>query len=87
MTEDLPRRLRDLPPEKRALLERLLLQRAPTRSAPAAIPARDRSEPRRSPFQKRIWFLDQLNPGVPVYSRTWARGCGARSTPGPSKAR
>jgi aspartate racemase len=73
MSEDLRRRLRDLSPEKRALLEDMLLRRVPGRPESATIPLRDPSGPcPLSPFQERIWFLEQLNPGIPLYSRTWA---------------
>ena len=39
----------------------------------AAIPPRDRSLPcPLSPNQQRIWFMEQLNPGVPVYNESEA---------------
>ena len=39
----------------------------------APIPARDRSVPYQlSPLQERLWFMEQLNPGEPVYNEVEA---------------
>ena len=48
------------PQERRALLERLLLQQNGTGPAPREAPA--------SFAQERLWFLDRLQPGMPLYN-------------------
>ena len=68
MTDKLESRLHRLSPAKRALLERLLLGRPPVAAGSDGIPRRDTSRPcPLSPLQERIWFLEQLHPGMPVY--------------------
>jgi len=62
-----------MPEQKRALLERRLKQ-AHTRQGtkPEIAP---RSNPKHAPLsfaQERLWFLDQLEPGLNAYNRIWA---------------
>ena len=58
--------------------EQELLQKVGPPAADEAIPSRDRSLPcPLSPNQQRIWFMEQLNAGVPVYNESeavWLRG-------------
>jgi hypothetical protein len=65
---DVAKRIANLSPEKRALLEaRLLQQRAP--SGAGVIPRRRPGEPVPLSFsQQRLWFLDQWQPGSPTYN-------------------
>jgi amino acid adenylation domain-containing protein len=71
MATDLSRRLAELSPEKRKMLEvRLRAARGNARdAADAGIPRADRSRPIPLSFaQERLWFLEQLDPGSPVYN-------------------
>ncbi len=53
--------------------EQAQLQQLAPLSGPEAIPRRDRALPcPLSPAQQRLWFLEQLNPGVPVYNESEA---------------
>src|SRR5438270_14102675 len=73
MADDaLAARLAGLSPAKRALLERRLSNRDPTRPS---IPRRDPREPAPLSFaQWRLWFLEQLRPGT----HTWNTPVAAR---------
>ena len=63
---DLSERIAGLSPEKRALLEAKLLG---GRTAAAPIPRRSATGPAPLSFaQRRLWFLDQLDPGRPYYN-------------------
>jgi amino acid adenylation domain-containing protein len=73
MTSALNRRLSELSPEKRALLE-LWLQKAgvAARERERILP-RDRSQVCPLSFgQQRLWFLDQLQPGLTVFNELTA---------------
>ncbi len=53
--------------------EQELLQKIGAPAADETIPLRDRSQPcPLSPNQQRIWFMEQLNSGVPVYNESEA---------------
>ena len=75
---DINKRIADLSPEKRALLEQRLLQSRAGQSPAAAIGRRHLSGPCPLYFsQERLWFLDQLEPGLSTYnvaSATLLRG-------------
>ena len=64
--------------EKSATREDTQLQRLAPPAGSDTIPLRDRALPSRlSPLQERIWFMEQLNPGLPVYNESEAvRLCG-----------
>jgi hypothetical protein len=66
---DLSRRVANLTPEKRALLERRLLGRAGAGAADAQIRRRLSNDPCLLSFaQQRLWFLDQMEPGTYTYN-------------------
>ena len=64
---DLSDRISKLPPEKRAILEKMLMERAGTGTR--GIPKREAQGPCPASFpQRRLWFLDRLRPGGCTYN-------------------
>src|SRR5262245_4522006 len=62
-------RLKGLSPEKRARLLKALQQDAAIDSKAHTIPRRKHTGLIPQSFaQKRLWFIDQLEPGVPLYN-------------------
>ncbi|HKH48756.1 MAG TPA: amino acid adenylation domain-containing protein, partial [Thermoanaerobaculia bacterium] len=62
-------RIAGLPEEKRRLLERMLRAEQVEISRSLILPRKDAAEPARLSFaQERLWFLDQLEPGSPLYN-------------------
>jgi amino acid adenylation domain-containing protein len=66
-------RIGRLSPERRELLNRLLLEKRGERAAPQTIPRRDCAvDAALSYGQQRLWILDRLLPGSPAYNETFA---------------
>jgi len=68
MAETVARRLSELSPERRALLERLVSAKAEPKPATAIRPRANRGPCTMSFAQQRMWFLDQMAPGSPLYN-------------------
>ena len=65
---DLAQRIANLSPEKRALLELRLRQQAPVTLPAQTIPRYQAAQPAPLSFaQQRLWFLEQLQPGLTAY--------------------
>src|SRR5687767_10053832 len=66
---DLPRRFLDLSPKTRALLELMLREEGVSSPSTRQIPRRAETGPAPLSFsQERLWFLDQLEPGLPTFN-------------------
>lgn len=67
--ENLEKRIENLSPAKRALLELRLKQGAARQPLPSSIqPRKDRAPAPLSFAQERLWFLDQLEPNTALYN-------------------
>ena len=68
-TDEINQRIAALTPEQRVRLEQMLLEQHVAASATRGIPRASRTEPLPLSFaQERLWFLDQLYPGIIAYN-------------------
>ncbi|HSL81449.1 MAG TPA: condensation domain-containing protein, partial [Thermoanaerobaculia bacterium] len=65
---DLRQRIAQLDPERLELLLRLERPPAGSSAAPTIVPREDRSQAPLSFLQRRLWFLDRLEAGSPLYN-------------------
>ncbi len=71
--DDLDRRVAGLSPEKRALLERRLMERRAIGKPPAITPREHDGTAPLSSVQELMWLLHQLTPGTHAYNSSGAR--------------
>jgi amino acid adenylation domain-containing protein len=69
MSEAVPERFAGLSPERRILLQRMLLERAGAGGSAQEIRPREGGGPAPLSFaQQRLWFIDRMEPGSPAYN-------------------
>ncbi|HEX2094170.1 MAG TPA: condensation domain-containing protein, partial [Longimicrobiaceae bacterium] len=78
-----PEQLARLSPERRFLLQRMLLQRAGAERSPQEIRRRPAPGPAPLSFaQQRLWLIDRIEPGSPAYNIPYALRLRGRLDPG-----
>ncbi len=69
MSDAVPERFAGLSPERRILLQRMLLERAGAGGSAQEIRPREGGGPAPLSFaQQRLWFIDRMEPGSPAYN-------------------
>lgn len=82
MTTDSTDRRAELTPDQRALLDRWLQGQFPEEEAARLRPVTEGAQGLASFAQERLWFLERLHPGAPIYNEPLALHlCGALDAP------